>query len=91
MNWPTCVAAEKIAAHAERQILLIDTQEALLRAASQPPELRGQSLAGLPQRWTAHRERMEQRAPQSRTASTTRGDPLGLAALLRDLAKSSPT
>ncbi|MHB8969619.1 MAG: glycoside hydrolase family 20 zincin-like fold domain-containing protein [Pirellulaceae bacterium] len=80
------LAAEKIAAHAERQILLIDTQEALMRAAGQPPELRGQSLAGLPQRWTAHRERIE-RLLLSVNGLAARGDPLGLAALLRDLAQ----
>jgi hypothetical protein len=58
----------------------------LLRAASEPPELRGQQLAGLPQRWTTHRERME-RVLRDANCLYTRGDPLGLAALLRDLSQ----
>ncbi|MHB0959971.1 MAG: glycoside hydrolase family 20 zincin-like fold domain-containing protein [Pirellulaceae bacterium] len=78
------LAAEKIAAHAERQILMLDTQEALARAAAGPPERRAPQLAELPPRWTAHRERME-RVLRDAQDLYTRGDPLGLTALLRDL------
>jgi hypothetical protein len=78
------LAAEKIAAHAERQVLLIDTQVTLLAAADQPKERVGEILAGLPQRWSAQRERMQRIFEQSQQLCA-RGDPLGLAALLTDI------
>ena len=59
------LAAEKIAAHAERQVLLIDTQVALVEAADQPHERVREILAGVPQRWSAHRERMQRVLEQS--------------------------
>jgi hypothetical protein len=78
-------AAEKIAAHAERQVLLIDTQVALLEAADQPPERVRTILAELPSRWSAQRERMQHVLEQSQHLYS-RGDPLGLADLMTDLA-----
>jgi len=79
------LAAEKIAAHAERQVLLVDTQVKLLEAADQPNERVREILAGVPQRWSAHRARMQHILEQSQQLYT-RGDPLGLAALLTDIA-----
>ena len=78
------LAAEKIAAHAERQVLLIDTQCALLEAAGLPRERVPESLAGLLPRWSTHRERMQQVLEQSQPLYS-RGDPLGLAGLLADI------
>ncbi len=78
------LAAEKIAAHAERQVLLIDTQCALLEAAGLPRERVPESLAGLLPRWSTHRERMQQVFEQSQPLYS-RGDPLGLAGLLADI------
>ena len=80
------MAAEKIAAHAERQILLVDTQVALLAAAHQPRERVRELLAELPQRWSAQRERLRHILEQSQPLYT-RGDPLGLAALLMDITR----
>jgi hypothetical protein len=79
------LAAEKISAHAQRQLLMIDTQVALLGAVDQPAERVREMLADLPQRWTAHRERTERILQQSQQLYS-RGDPLGLAALLADIA-----
>jgi hypothetical protein len=78
------LAAEKIAAHAERQVLLIDTQCALLEATGLPRERVPESLAELPLRWSTHRERMQQVLEQSQPLYS-RGDPLGLAGLLADI------
>jgi pimeloyl-ACP methyl ester carboxylesterase len=79
------LAGEKIAAHAQRQLLMIETQDALLRAADQPADRVREILAGLPQRWTSHRERVERILDQSKHLYS-RGDPLGLAAVLVDIA-----
>lgn len=78
------LAAEKIAAHAEREVLLIDTQCALLEAAGLPGERVPESLAGLLPRWSTHRERMQRVFEQSQPLYS-RGDPLGLAGLLADI------
>ena len=63
---------------------MIDTQIALLEAVDQPAERVRELLAELPQRWSAQRERMQQILEQSQPLYT-RGDPLGLAALLADI------
>ena len=78
------LAGEKIAAHAERQLLMIDAQGALTRAEGQPADVVRERMAGEAERWTNHRKRMElilRRAGRL----YSRGDPLGLAALLRDI------
>ena len=81
------LAGEKIAAHAERQVLMVDTQAALRRA-----EARGEgagremadTLAALAQRWQAHRARMARVLRRTRPLYRT-GDPCGLASLLTDI------
>ncbi len=78
------LAAEKIAAHAERQVLLVDTQVALFEATDQSPARVREILADLPQRWSAQRKRMQHVVEQSRQLYS-RGDPLGLAALVADI------
>ncbi len=78
------LAGEQIAAHAERQQLMIDTQVALGRtaAAGKPPT--AADLSDLTARWTAQRERVERIAERvSRLYS--RGDPCGLESLLHDV------
>lgn len=74
------LAAEKIAAHAERQVLTADTQAALRRGED------GQRVAleGLARRWRAQRLRMERVLRRSRPLYS-RGDPCGLASLLQDI------
>jgi hypothetical protein len=79
------LAAEKIAAHAERQILMIDGQAALIQAEGQPPELVRKQILGVAARWTSHRERTENILRRS-SHLYSRGDPLGLTALLSDIA-----
>ena len=79
------LAGEKIASHAQRQLLMIDAQIALMQAKGQPAEfVRGQ-IAREAKRWTAHRERME-RVRRRSDHLNSKGDPLGLAVLLRDIA-----
>jgi len=79
------LAWDKITLHAERQVLMIDTQSAFLHAADQPADRVREMVAGLPQRWTAHRKEMERILERSKHLYT-RGDPLGLTALLADMA-----
>ncbi len=78
------LAAEKIAAHAQRQVLMIDAQAALMQAEGQPAELVRERIVGEAKRWAAHRERTQRIAHRSEHLYS-KGDPLGLAALLRDM------
>jgi hypothetical protein len=79
------LAAEKIAAHAEREVLLIDTQGFLTRAPRLPPPAAAAQAAAEANRWSAHRARIE--AIARREAHLYRqGDPCGHSALLRDIA-----
>ena len=76
-------AAEKIAAHAERQLLMADTQSVLVPAGAKgepptPPE-----LAGLAERWSAHRVCVE-RNLEHVSHLYSRGDLCGLLSLLGD-------
>ncbi len=79
------LAAEKIAAHAEREVLMIDTQGFLTRAPHLPPPAATAQAAAEANRWNAHRARIEavarHDAPRYR-----QGDPCGHGALLRDIA-----
>jgi len=52
------LAGEKIAAHGQRHLLIIDAQGALMQAKGQPAELVRRQIACEAERWTAHRERM---------------------------------
>ncbi len=79
------LAGEKIAAHAQRQLLLIDAQIALIQAKGQPSELVHKQIAHEADRWTAHRETMEHILRRSGHLYS-KGDPLGLAVVLRDIA-----
>jgi len=72
------LAAEQIAAHAQRQELMIDTQSALAKPPT-PVE-----MAALAARWSAQRERLE-RILERVSPLYSRGDPCGLLSLLRDL------
>lgn len=74
------LAAEKIAAHAERQVLMVDTQTALRLAEAGKP-VRGGELVS---RWRAHRLRMERILRRTRPLYRS-GDPCGLASLLGDI------
>lgn len=78
------LAAEKIAAHAQRQILLIDTQAALMQAEGQPSESVRKLVLDLAARWEAHRQRTESILRRS-SYLYSNGDPLGLTALMNDL------
>jgi len=73
------LAAEKIAAHAEREQLMIDTQVALAQAKGARP-----IAAGLAGRWTAHRGRVE-RILARVSPLYSRGDPCGLQSVLQDV------
>ena len=79
------LAGEKIAAHAQRQLLMIDSQSALIQAKGQPAELVRNQMTREAERWTAHRELMERILHRSEHLYS-KGDPLGLAAVLRDIA-----
>ncbi len=74
------LAGEKIAAHAERQVLMIDTQTAL-RLAETGNAVR---LDGLMGRWRAQRLRMERVVRRTRPLYSS-GDPCGLDSLLQDI------
>jgi len=78
------LAAEKIAAHAERERLMIDTQVALAKAASkgQPPT--PADLADLAAGWSAQRDRVE-RIAERVSHLYSRGDPCGFLSLLQDV------
>ena len=78
------LAGEKIAAHAQRQVLLIDTQEVLLLARDQPDVNLRETLADLPQRWSVHRARTTRIFDQTKWLYS-RGDPLGMQSLLGDI------
>ncbi len=79
------LAGEKIAAHAQRQLLLIDAQSVLKRAQELSPEsVRGQ-VVDEAKRWAVHRERV-QRIHDASKSMYSQGDPLGLTLLLGDIA-----
>lgn len=78
------LAERKVAAHAHRQKLMIDTQSTLKRIASASTAASGDQLANLARRWETQRKEMESiRAACQGLYS--RGDPLGLNALLKDM------
>lgn len=78
------LAAEKIAAHAQRQALMIDTQQLLTRGPKlSPSEARAQA-AEHANRWADHQARA-QRIARRDAGLYRRGDPCGHAALLRDV------
>ncbi len=80
-----CLAAEKIANHAERQILLVEACAATARAARLPVAAAREEMARLARRWRLHQGKVE--AIQKLVAPLyTRGDPCGYAALLGDVA-----
>jgi hypothetical protein len=79
------LATEKIAAHAERETLMIDGQTALIQSERQPPELVRKQTADVAARWAAHLQRTENIARQSSQLASL-GDPLGLKSLLGDIA-----
>jgi hypothetical protein len=79
------LAAEKISAHAEREVLLIETQGFLMQASRLPlPQATAQAAAEA-KRWNAHRVRMEAIARKD-ARLCRRGDPCGYEALFRDIA-----
>ncbi|MBI3922623.1 MAG: hypothetical protein HY318_14465, partial [Armatimonadetes bacterium] len=78
------LAAEKIAAHAEREVLLIDTQTTLALAPSWPADRARREMTTEARRWKFHRKRME-RILRRTSPLYSVGDPCGFAALLRDL------
>jgi len=90
------LAGEKIAAHAEREALLIDTAEALAKAAkaSASPEGRGThsgafaaarwEVAALAERWETHRERTERILHRVKPLYQ-QGDPTGFVQMLSDI------
>ena len=79
------LAGEKIVAHGERHLLIVDAQGALTQSKGQPADLVRKQIAREAVRWTAHRARMERILRRS-DCLYSRGDPLGLAALIRDIA-----
>jgi hypothetical protein len=78
-------AGEKIAAHAEREVLLIDAQGFLTQAPRLPPPAAAAQAAVLAKRWRAHRARIEAVARIDARLYQS-GDPCGHGALLRDIA-----
>jgi hypothetical protein len=76
------LAGEKIAAHAEREVLLIDTQRLLLQAPHLPFSAAKVQAAREAQRWRTHRTRLEAIAARDARLYRT-GDPCGHSALLR--------
>jgi len=76
--------AEKIAAHAERQVLMVDTARLLRRGDNLASDGGRAALRETAGRWEAHDARLS--AIRARSASLySRGDPLGLLALGRDV------
>jgi hypothetical protein len=79
------LAAEKIAAHAEREVMMIDTQTFLRRAPGLPLRAAISEATAEANRWSAHRGRIE--AIARRDGRLYRqGDPCGHLAVLRDIA-----
>jgi hypothetical protein len=79
------LAGEKISAHAEREVLMIDTQTFLNRASLMPPTKIATVAAEAVKRWRQHRLRVE--AIASRDARLDRrDDPCGHQSELRDIA-----
>jgi hypothetical protein len=78
------LAAEKIRNHAERQILMIGSQEALARAPSIPLGEAQRQMSEESKRWRAHRDQvagiLRRLAPLY-----SQGDPCGFRSLLRDV------
>lgn len=78
------LAARKIAAHADRQVLLIDTERKLTGAPFLPTDLARSGARVLRDHWRAARTAL--RGIAKRDARLyTRGDPCGHAALLSDI------
>ena len=72
------LAAEKIAAHAQRELLLLDTADVLLLREAGGAE-------DMARRWASHLERLERVRRRSRHLWRS-GDPTGILALRRDAA-----
>jgi hypothetical protein len=79
------LAGEKIEAHAEREVLLIDTETFLNRARQMPPAEVARGAAAAAQRWTDQRRRVEAIAARDARLDR-RDDPCGHQAVLHDLA-----
>lgn len=79
------LAAEKIAAHAERQLLMIDTERALCRAPGLQEDSARREMSGLRERWTSQCQRV-MKIQSSCSPLYSRGDPCGFSALLSDMA-----
>ena len=79
------LAAEKIAAHAQREVLLIDTAQYLARAPRQTTAVAASQAAVEAKRWSDHRVRCEAIARQDARLYRS-GDPCGHGAILRDIA-----
>jgi hypothetical protein len=77
-------AAEKIAAHAEREILMAKTQVALTRASASGEPMSPAKRTALAAEWDAHERRVEAILANA-SRLYTRGDPTGFEALLRDI------
>jgi len=78
------LAAEQIAVHAERELLMIDTQKHLARSAASGEPLSLRVRFALTQSWAQHRERTEAILARVRSLYS-RGDPIGLLAVLEDI------
>ena len=78
-------AGEKIAAHAQRETLLIDAQKFFSEAPRLPPSAAEAQAAALAKQWHAHRARIEAVARFDARLYRS-GDPCGHGALLRDVA-----
>lgn len=77
------LAAAKIANHARRQALLIDSAAAVARASSQTPSRARQAMRGLGARWS--RQVTEVKALlRSSAGLATQGDPTGFGLVLAD-------
>jgi hypothetical protein len=74
------VAADKVAAHAEREQILMDTALALSKEDGGGPQ-----PAGLAERWDRHQERLDRILARTEHL-WSRGDPTGFLALKRDVA-----
>lgn len=78
------LAAEKIDAHAEREVLMIDSQAFLVRAPGLSTAEQHQQATDHAKRWTRHRARVQAIA-QRDSRLYRQGDPCGHAAVLRDI------
>ena len=78
------LAGEKISAHAQREVIMIDTQTFLSHASLMPPARIARGAADLLKQWRRHRLRVEAIAVRDARLDH-RGDPCGHQAVLRDI------